>query len=60
MKTVVLLLLALAIAGRVSAQIPVTDLANLASNQLSQAENLAKWVESIAQLKQQIDRKSVV
>ena len=54
MKTVVLLLLTLAIAGRVSAQIPVTDLANLASNQLSQAENLAKWVESIAQLKQQI------
>jgi len=47
MKTVVFLLLALAIAGRVSAQIPVTDLANLASNQLSQAENLAKWVRAL-------------
>lgn len=54
MKTVILLLLVLAVAGRVHAQIPVTDLANLASNQLSQAENIAKWIESIAQLKQQI------
>ena len=54
MKTFVLLLVALASVGRVSAQIPVTDLANLASNQLSQVENIAKWVESIAQLKQQI------
>lgn len=54
MKTVIMLLFALALAGRVRAQIPVTDLVNLASNQMSQVENLAKWAESIAQLKTQI------
>src|SRR5882757_6686566 len=36
------------------AQIPVTDVANLANNTALNAENIAKWVESIAQLKQQI------
>jgi hypothetical protein len=40
----------------VSAQIPVTDVANLANNTALQAENIAKWVESIAQLKAQIDQ----
>lgn len=56
MKTAVILFLSLAVAGRIQAQIPVTDLANLASNQLSQTENIAKWIENIAQLKQQISQ----
>jgi len=39
-----------------NAQIPVTDVANLANNTALNAENIAKWVESIAQLKTQIDQ----
>jgi hypothetical protein len=54
MKT--LLLLFLATAGIAHAQIPVTDIANLANNSALHAENLAKWMESIAQLKTQIDQ----
>lgn len=55
MKTLVLCcLLALGIDAR--AQIPVTDIANLASNQLAHIENIAKWVQSIAQLKMQIEQ----
>lgn len=38
------------------AQIPVTDVANLANNQISHAANLAKWVESINNLRTQIDQ----
>jgi len=38
------------------AQIPVTDAANLAANQVAHAANIAKWIESIAQLKTQIDQ----
>ena len=38
------------------AQIPVTDVANLVNNQVSQAATIAKWVESIAQLRQQIQQ----
>jgi hypothetical protein len=38
------------------AQIPVTDLANLTSNQLIHVENIAKWVESINNLRTQIDQ----
>ena len=49
-------LVAVVVSPLVQAQIPVTDLANLASNQLSQVENIAKWVESIAQLRTQIDQ----
>lgn len=37
------------------AQIPVTDVANIANNRAAQAENVAKWVESINHLRQQID-----
>lgn len=51
-----LILVALVFAGAARAQIPVTDVANLVNNQLSQLENMAKWVESIAQLKTQIDQ----
>jgi hypothetical protein len=51
-----LFLIPLLVVFSVRAQIPVTDLANLASNQLNQVENIAKWVESIAQLRTQIDQ----
>jgi hypothetical protein len=42
------------LAPRVCAQIPVTDIANLTNNQIAHVENIAKWVDSIAQLKTQI------
>lgn len=38
------------------AQIPVTDVANLASNQAAHTATLAKWVESINSLRTQIDQ----
>ncbi len=56
MKTVTLILFALAMAGRIRAQIPVTDAVNLAANQAAHVENIAKWVDSIARLKTQIDQ----
>jgi hypothetical protein len=37
------------------AQIPVTDVASIANNRIAQVENIAKWVESIDHLRQQID-----
>lgn len=37
-------------------QIPVTDVANLANNQVSHAATIAKWVESINNLRTQIDQ----
>lgn len=55
MKTFLILSLILAASVRLAAQIPVTDAANLANNRAAQAENLAKWVESIERLRQQID-----
>ena len=45
-----------ALPGGLRAQIPVTDVANLANNTLAHVENIAKWVESIAQLKTQINQ----
>src|SRR4051812_18621773 len=56
MKTLVPILVLLVIAGRAWAQIPVTDVANLTANQFAHAENVAKWVDSIAHLKTQIDQ----
>jgi len=53
MKTAVLFLL---LASGLLAQIPVTDVANLANNQVAQAANIAKWVESINNLRTQIDQ----
>lgn len=38
------------------AQIPVTDVASLLSNQLAHVENIAKWVDSISHLRTQIDQ----
>ncbi len=48
-----LLLLAL---REAHAQIPVTDVANLANNTVLHAENIAKWVESLNNLRTQIDQ----
>src|SRR5882672_5887578 len=54
MKTILLLFAVLTAALR--AQIPVTDVANLANNTTLHVENIAKWAESIAQLRTQIDQ----
>jgi hypothetical protein len=49
-------LLACGLAGGAFAQIPVTDAANLANNSILHAESIAKWVESINNLRTQIDQ----
>lgn len=38
------------------AQIPVTDVASITNNRIAHAENIAKWVDSIAKLRTQIDQ----
>lgn len=43
------------LSGVVSAQIPVTDVANLTNNTILHGENIAKWVESISNLRTQIE-----
>jgi hypothetical protein len=53
MKAFTILFFTVAVAAR--AQIPVTDAASIANNQIIQAQNLAKWVESINHLREQID-----
>lgn len=45
-----------AVAGGALAQIPVTDAANLTNNSVLHAESIAKWVESINNLRTQIDQ----
>jgi len=54
MKTVVLIVLVAPLG--LLAQIPVTDAANLAANQSAHAATIAKWVESINNLRTQIDQ----
>lgn len=49
-------LLILFVVPCLSAQIPVTDVANLVNNQASQTATIAKWVESITHLRTQIDQ----
>lgn len=57
MKTfLIAIFVALDWAQQVQAQIPVTDVASIASNQIAQAENIAKWVESINNLRTQINQ----
>jgi len=46
----------LAAAAPAFALIPVFDAASLAQQQISSAETIAKWVESIAQLRTQVDQ----
>jgi hypothetical protein len=48
--------LSLVFAGQVRAQIPVTDVASIANNRIAQAENIAKWVDSINNLRTQINQ----
>jgi hypothetical protein len=55
MKIISIVLIAFAVATRTFGQIPVTDVANLANNQVAHAEDISKWVESIARLRDQID-----
>lgn len=55
MRTIVALILVLATNATLRAQIPVTDAASIANNRASQAQTIAKWVESINNLRQQID-----
>jgi hypothetical protein len=55
MKTIGTVLAICLLVGRVAAQIPVTDAANLANNRAAQSENIAKWIESIQHLREQID-----
>lgn len=52
---IITLIMALALAAVAQAQIPVTDAASIANNRIIQAENLAKWVDSINHLQQQIE-----
>lgn len=56
MKSLIFLLLLVALVNRGFAQIPVTDIASITNNRLAHAENIAKWVDSIAQLRTQIDQ----
>ncbi len=49
-----LCLLFLCIVAGLRAQIPVTDLANLANHRIAHAESIVKWVDSINRLKTQI------
>ena len=51
-----LLLLFLCVASLSWAQIPVTDVASITNNRISHAQNIAKWVDSIAKLRTQIDQ----
>lgn len=55
MKTSLCLVLLAAAGVRAFAQIPVTDAASIAQQELSTAEMLVQWAQSIAQLKIQVD-----
>ena len=55
MKIIVLIVFLSLVTG-LHAQIPVTDVANLVNNKINQVQNMARWVESITQLKTQIDQ----
>ena len=55
MKTKLCLFFLFVVCG-LRAQIPVTDVANLVNNQVSQTATIAKWVESITHLRTQIDQ----
>jgi hypothetical protein len=56
MKTYSLILVLFLAPVAVFGQYPVFDATNLVNNQLAHAEDIAKWVQSIAQLKTQIDQ----
>ncbi len=54
MKTLLLFLLGASVAG--ASGIPVVDVASITNNRIAHAENIAKWVDSIAKLRTQIDQ----
>jgi len=56
MKTTLILLLVLLGMRPLLAQIPVTDVASITNNSIAHAEDIAKWVESINNLKTQINQ----
>jgi len=56
MKTPILFLLLIVSTITIRGQIPVTDAASIANNRIAHTENIAKWVDSIAKLRQQIDQ----
>lgn len=51
-----LLVFGIVVACPANAQIPVTDAAAIANSRIAHAENVAKWVDSIAKLRTQIDQ----
>ena len=55
MKTILLIIL-ITLGVSLRAQIPVTDVANLTSNQFAHLATIAKWVESINNLRTQINQ----
>ena len=56
MKTLALVLILIGLSISARAQIPVTDVASIMNSQFAHFEDIAKWVESIEQLKTQIDQ----
>ncbi len=54
MKTLLLFLLGASVTG--ASGIPVVDVASITNNRIAHAENIAKWVDSIAKLRTQIDQ----
>jgi chorismate mutase len=54
MKTLLCLLVLVATGAPAFAQIPVTDIASIAQQELSTVETLAQWAQSIAQLRTQV------
>ena len=55
MRTVISVVVWVMLVASMRAQIPVTDAASIANNRAAQTENIAKWVESIQRLREQID-----
>jgi hypothetical protein len=58
MKSPFLIFIALLPCAALRAQIPVTDIANLANNQIAHIATIAKWAESISTLRTQISQLS--
>lgn len=55
MKRIIITLIIAGTVASVRGQIPVTDVAGLLNHKIAQLENIAKWTDSIAKLRAQID-----
>jgi len=55
-RLLALFALAAALSGKMSGILPVTDAGNLVNNQIMHLETISQWVNSIAQLKAQIEQ----